>query len=577
MPTAAPRRSRWRCSAATAGLSTRAMKAAISTHRITSRRRPSSRYRTQVAMTTTSTARMVRNGTPFADAAANIRSRRGASGPTSRSRRSTELSLTIVGGSSGVTSRRSSTSATSSAWQVRGVAPCQHGTDGRRPGRRSPARSGGRHTPAPVVAPRAVRAPRGADQRRHTARLPLRLLRGPAPGGQPPFRGQRAGPHQRGLPGPRRAARGGGAGRLRPAHPLGPAGRGADPVPPVPDQPVDPGAQPRVARRHGPGSGSGLPAHDPVRGHRGRHRVRARHPGHRLGRRPERALLALAGRLPRPPRLPRTRGAPRARLHLGLHPGPRGRRRGRGPPRRLRRPLLPAHTGPGAGQPDHPGRIGTCALPGRRPVHLAGRAPGPPLRRPGGRPAPALAGGRVGHGQLAARRGVALGLRGRLQPLHLARRPPDRLRPGQHPGRHSHHPRWPGGGRVRAGDHARRLRTHRRPGAVGRAGLPRRELLAAHPLRGTGLRQPRAGAAVRPPVGPPSPDGRPGPGGGGARYRLPPERPNRRRHHGTRCSGSTADGGDGAGPIGSPAPASDAAGPSAGRCARSEGTDWSAS
>ncbi len=39
-PTAAPRRNRWRCRAATAGLRTRAMNAAMSTQRMTSRRRP---------------------------------------------------------------------------------------------------------------------------------------------------------------------------------------------------------------------------------------------------------------------------------------------------------------------------------------------------------------------------------------------------------------------------------------------------------------------------------------------------------------------------------------------------------
>src|SRR5664280_2516908 len=49
-------------------------------------------------MTTASTVRMVRSGTPLADAAANRRSRREASGPISRSRRSTGVSLmTVVG------------------------------------------------------------------------------------------------------------------------------------------------------------------------------------------------------------------------------------------------------------------------------------------------------------------------------------------------------------------------------------------------------------------------------------------------------------------------------------------------
>ena len=56
-----------------------------------------------MAITTASTARMVRRGTPLADAAANRRSRRGASGPTSRSRTSTGVSLITVVGPGAVT------------------------------------------------------------------------------------------------------------------------------------------------------------------------------------------------------------------------------------------------------------------------------------------------------------------------------------------------------------------------------------------------------------------------------------------------------------------------------------------
>ena len=103
--------------------------------------------------------------------------------------------------------------------------------------------------------------------------------------------------------------------------------------------------------RHGPGRRPRLPAADPVRGDRRRHRLRPRHPGHRLGGRAQRAssgarwsafLVTHGFRVP---------GVHGPRLDLGLHPGDGGRRRRGGPARRLRRPLLPAHPGPGAGQP----------------------------------------------------------------------------------------------------------------------------------------------------------------------------------------------------------------------------------
>ncbi len=51
---------------------------------------------------------------------------------------------------------------------------------------------------------------------------------------------------------------------------------------------------------------------------------------------------------------------------------------------------------------------------------------------PHGEPVPDPAGGGMGRGQLAARRGLAVGVRGRLQPLRLPRRPADGLRAGQH-------------------------------------------------------------------------------------------------------------------------------------------------
>src|SRR3974390_172582 len=149
-------------------------------------------------MTTASTVRMVRSGMPLPEAAAKRRSRRGASGPTDRSASSAAVSLTTVvaagvdagavpppgsgGPGPGVPAAprgSSRDSATSSAWQVRGVAPCQHGGHGARYGRRA--------APLPLVAPWSLRAQGGPAQRRNRPRLPLLLLRGdPAAGAPPP-------------------------------------------------------------------------------------------------------------------------------------------------------------------------------------------------------------------------------------------------------------------------------------------------------------------------------------------------------------------------------------------------------
>ena len=96
----------------------------------------------------------------------------------------------------------------------------------------------------------------------------------------------------------------------------------------------------------------------------------------------------------------------------------------------------------------------------------AGRAVGRSVRRPHAGPLPDPAGHRLGRGQLAARRGLAVGVRGRLQPLHLAGRPAHGLRTGQHPGRHPHHPGRARRGRVRAGVDDHRLRAHRGPGPL---------------------------------------------------------------------------------------------------------------
>ena len=374
--------------------------------------------------------------------------------------------------------------------------PCQHRADGGRDGSGAGGRTGRPEPARPMVAPWTVRASRCPTQCRHRPHLPVRLLRRHPAVGQPPQSGRGAGPHQRGLPGPRRPPRGRRPGRLHPAHPCRPAPRRPDPVPPVPDQPLDPGPQPRVPRGHSPRGGPRVPADDPVGGDRCRHRLRPRDPGHRLGRGAQRHLLVRAGRLPGDQRVPGA-GRPGARLDIGVHPRDGGRRRRGGPPGCLRWALLPTHPGSGPGQSHHPRGVGPHPLPRRRPLHLAPRAPGPAVRGAHGGSGPAGPGRRLGGGQLAARRRLALGLRGRLRPRDLADRPAHRLRPRQHPGRRPHHPRRPRRGRVRPGDHAGRLRADRRPGPVGRPGLSGRELLAADPLRWPRLRLARARARFR--------------------------------------------------------------------------------
>jgi hypothetical protein len=200
-------------------------------------------------MTTASTVRMVRRGTPLAEAAANRRSRRGALRPDLPVEDvSTGVSLiTVVGprwmtrlarlavpgpplfpASTSGTGSESSTeglpepsvssstgSATQQACQVQGCRSCQHDGDGGQAG------TCGEATASPMVAPRAVRPSRGPTERGHGARLPVHLLRRPPAPGQPPGRGQLAGPHQPRLPGPRRPVGDRGPGRLHPAHPCG--------------------------------------------------------------------------------------------------------------------------------------------------------------------------------------------------------------------------------------------------------------------------------------------------------------------------------------------------------------------
>ena len=163
-------------------------------------------------------------------------------------------------------------------------------------------------------------------------------------------------------------------------------------VPPVPHQPLHAGAQPRQPGRHGTGRGPRLPAPHPVRGDA------APTPGSPSAPRASARRWCSTSSSGAPwwrswsPTASGSRRAHGAGLDVGLDPGAGGRRRGRGAARRLRRPVLPADPGPGAGQPDHPRGGRAHPLPRRRPVHLPRRAAGAPLRRADGGPAPAWPG-----------------------------------------------------------------------------------------------------------------------------------------------------------------------------------------
>ncbi len=177
---------------------------------------------------------------------------------------------------------------------------------------------------------------------------------------------------------------------------------------------------------------------------------------------------------------PATMGASRSRPRSSSS-WPRPARRG--PARRLRRPLLSPDPWTTAGEPDDPPGVGPHPLPRCGPHDGARRATRRAVRRPPRRSgAPATCGG-VGRRQLAPRRRVALGVRGRVQPAHLTDGSPHRLRTRLHPRRHPDHPRWPRRHRVRARLDDHRVRADSRTGTVGGARLPCGELLAADTLR----------------------------------------------------------------------------------------------
>ncbi len=197
---------------------------------------------------------------------------------------------------------------------------------------------------------------------------------------------------------------------------------------PVPDQHVEPGGQPRAARRHRPGHGRRLPPADRQRRARAAPPPSAWPPRASARRSCSTPLLVRPAHLDPPHR---------------LQPPLRLRRHRRGdPPRPLRRRRRSSSPGASARRPTgSSGSPATC--PSSAPTRVASLVqkvadrlevllrdrqlldPGPGL---GGR-------------QLAPRRRLAVGLRLRLRPRRLAGRPAGRLRPGQHPGRHPHHPR----------------------------------------------------------------------------------------------------------------------------------------
>ncbi len=226
-------------------------------------------------------------------------------------------------------------------------------------------------------------------------------------------------------------------------------------------------------RWRGAGLGDRLPAAARVRRLGPDGRLRAGHPGHRLGRGLERHLLGGAHHLDPLQRLQpplRHRGRVRRRAHRRL-------RRHDPPPHQGQVPLdrLAAPAGHA-----HPVRDPRAGLP---PPPRGGR----PARGAAARPPAARASARVGGGQLVLGRGVARRVPARPRRPPRPDRPAGRLRPRQHPGGHPDHARRPRGHRGHLDPDHRRLprpedRRHPR-----RHRLSPGQLLAADPGRRSGL------------------------------------------------------------------------------------------
>ncbi len=259
--------------------------------------------------------------------------------------------------------------------------------------------------------------------------------------------------------------------RLLPPHPVGPRrGRPHDlPVPHVPDPDEHQGALQHRPRRQRGRVRARLPADDVVRRRRARRGLRAGHGRARLGGRAQPPVLD------RPVDLdPAARRQPPVRDGRPARPGDHADRR---PPRRR----APARPGPGRAVPRlarpqaalRPRGPDERAAPDRRPPRGADR-----------RPLAAQARDPVGEPELAARRGVAVGVPARLRRHARHRRAARGVRPGQHLRRHPDHPGRAGHRRGHLHPHAGRLRPEPPPGHARRGLVPPRPVLAADPARG---------------------------------------------------------------------------------------------
>ncbi len=238
----------------------------------------------------------------------------------------------------------------------------------------------------------------------------------------------------------------------------------------LPGQHVEPGRQPRPARRHRARLGRRLPAADRARGPRQRRRVRSRHPGRRFGGGPQRASSGSPCSSPSRSTAT-TRSTAFAAIAgvilISLFAGTvllltRGKHSAADYLHRLAAhlPFI------------NPDRISTLvqSIADRLVILLRDRA-------------------LLVHAlewaaaQLDPRRGVALGLHLRLRPRGLPDRPARRLRPGQHPGGHPDHARRPRRRRGRPDPDAGRLRHAEGHGHPRRPVVPARQLLAADPAR----------------------------------------------------------------------------------------------